>query len=246
MIGTGSGITKGGYVEFDLKDATDSSAALNLALWLKNNTGVTAAKWTDSSGSANHALQGTEGNQAAVSGGGLDFEKDNSDHYDLDTKIDIADNGGFCVAMVVTRDSEVAGCLLSDGSSELFQFQNATKLRIKTVNSSATATTTDAVFPAGTIATGSKFILLVNRSAGASNRFTFMKNGVALTADTDTSSNEAAGENPGGIEFTVLGSRTGGSNFFDGIVHEAAIWSRSLTSAEITDVNEYLKEIHGL
>jgi hypothetical protein len=239
-LSLGLNATSSSYSSFTLTDIS------SLSLWLQNNKSVTAAKWDDSSGFDNHATQSDEANQAAVSGGGLDFERDNSDHYDLTTKIDIADNQGFCVAIVVTRESETAGGLLSDGSTEMIQFENATTLRMKTVNSSATATTTDAVFPAGTFATGSKFILLVNRSAGASNRFTFFKNGAALTADPDTSSNEAAGENPGGIEFTVLGSRDGSANFFDGIIHEVAVWSRSLTAQEITDVNSYLQEIHGL
>ena len=247
MLGIGTGVHHAGssYIPMDLKDAT-SGTAVSLQLWLKNNTDVAIGQWKDSSGNDNHATQSTEANQAAVSSGGLDFETGESDHYDLTTKIDIADNQGFCVAIVITRESNVAGCLLSDGSSELFQLQNATTLRIKTLNSSASVTTTDAVFPANTFATASKFILLVNRSAGATNKFTFQKNGTTLTADVDTSTNEAAGENPGGIEFSVLGSRTGGSNFFDGIIHEAAIWNRSLTAQEITDVNSYLQSIHGL
>jgi hypothetical protein len=232
-------------VSTDLKQATSGTAA-GLKLWLKNDTGVTAAKWTDSSGLDNHATQSTEGNQAAVSSGGLDFERGESDHYDLATKIDIADNGGFCVAFVVTKESDDAACLFSDGTAELLQFQSATTFRVKCVNTSGTSTVTDAVFSAGTFATGTKFLFLVNRSAGASNRFTFFKNGTQLTADTDTSSNEAEGENPSGIEFTVLGSRAGSGNFFDGIVHEAAIWNRSLTAQEIADVNSYLQGIHGL
>ena len=241
MLGLTSSVSGSNYTEIDLKDATT-----DLSLWLKNDNGVAVGQWDDSSGNNNHATQATEANQAAVSGGGLDFEAGESDHYDLATKIDIADNGGFCVAIVITRESEVAGCLLSDGSNELFQFQNATTLRIKTLNSSTEVITTDAVFPAGTFATASKFILLVNRSAGASNKFAFFKNGAKLTADVDTSANEATGENPSGIEFSVLGSRTGGSNFFDGIIHEAAIWNRSLTTQEITDVNSYLQEIHDI
>ena len=92
MIGTGSGINKGGYVEFDLKDATDSSAALNLSLWFKNDTAVTAAKWEDSSGNSNHATQSSEANQATVSGGGLDLEQGDSAHYDLTSTITIAQN----------------------------------------------------------------------------------------------------------------------------------------------------------
>ena len=73
-----------------------------------------------------------------------------------------------------------------------------------------------------------------------------MKNGVALTADVDTSSNEATGENPNGFDFDVLGSREGTGNFFDGVIHEVAFWSKGLSATEIADVNSYLQEIHGL
>lgn len=246
MLGIGTGIDHSGVVEpANLKEITGNTAT-TLQLWLQNDTEVTTAQWKDSSGNDNHATQSSEANQATVSGGGLDFERDQSDHYDLATKIDIADNQGFCVAIVVTRESETAGGLLSDDASELFQFNNATTLRIKTLNASVQTTTTDAVFPTNTFATGSKFILLINRSAGAENKFTFMKNGSTLTADVDASSNEASGENPSGIEFTVLGSRDGSANFFDGIIHEVAIWNRALTNTEIAGVNSYLQEIHGL
>jgi len=244
MLGSFLGATGGNYVEADLKDSTDSSAVANLALWFKNNTGVTAAKWTDSSGNNNHATQSTEGNQATVSGGGLDFEEDNSEHYDLTNKITISANQGFCIALVFTPEATGGNCILSDGSNEMIQIHNASTLRIKT-NTPGTITT-DAVFPVGTFASGSKFLVLINRSAGASNRFTFFKNGTALTPDIDTSANEAAGENPNGFEITIFGSRDGSANFLDGIVHEVAFWERGLTTQEITDVNEYLKEIHGL
>ena len=248
MLGIGTGVHHAGssYIPMDLKDAT-SGTAVSLQLWLKNNTEVAIGQWKDSSGNDNHATQATEGNQAAVSGGGLDFEQDQSDHYDLATKIDIAEEQGFCVAIVVTRESDTSGCLFSDNASELYQINNTTTFRVKTRNNTAGQdTVTDAVFSAGTFPTATKFLFLVNRTAGANNKFTFMKNGVALTPDTDTSTNEAAGENPSGIEFSVLGSKVGSANFFDGIVHEAAIWSRSLTAQEITDVNSYLQSIHGL
>ena len=241
MLGLGTDITSSSYVSMDLKDATT-----DLELWLKNGVGVAAGQWDDSSGNDNHVTQGTGENQAAVSGGGLDFERDNSHHYDF-TKIDIAEQQGFCVAIVVTRESDTSGCLFSDNASELFQINNTTTFRLKTRNNTAGEDTiTDAVFASGTFPTATKFLLLVNRSAGASNRFTFMKNGTALTVDADNSTNEAAGENTSGIEFSVFGSKAGSANFFDGIVHEAAIWSKGLNSQEITDVNDYLKSVHGL
>lgn len=247
-IGTGINYASESAVSTDLKQATSGSAA-GLRLWLKNDTGVTAAKWTDSSGLDNHAIQSSEGNQAVVSGGGLDFESGDSDHYDLTSSIGISYAGGFCMAIVVTRESTNAHAIFSDSTNEMLQLQNGTTtFRIKTNTGSAGAQNiiTDAVFPAGTFPSGSKFLFLINRSAGASNRFTFFKNGVALTADTDTSTNEASGENPNGFDFDVLGSREGTGNFFDGIIHELAFWNRGLTSQEITDVNSYLQSIHEL
>ena len=102
------------------------------------------------------------------------------------------------------------------------------------------------MFPSNTFPTGTKFLLLVNRSAGASNRFTFMKNGVTLTPDVDTSTKEAAGENPNGFDLNVIGAKGGAGNFLDGKILELAFWSKSLNLQEITDVNDYLKSVHGL
>jgi len=228
----------------DLKDATT-----DLELWLKNDTGVTTAKWDDSSGNDNHATQSTESNQAAVSGGGLDFESSESDHYDLTSSIGISYAGGFCMAIVFQRESTNANTVFSDTSNEMLQFQGGnTTFRVKTNTGSGGIEniTTDGVFPADTFDSGQKMLFLVNRSAGASNRFTFFKNGVALTADTDTSSNEAAGENPNGFDFDTLGSKQGTANFFDGIIYEVAFWSKGLNAQEIADVNSYLQGIHGL
>jgi len=230
-------------ISTDLHQATSGTAA-GLRLWLKNDTGVTAAKWTDSSGLDNHATQSTEGNQAAVSGGGLDFEKDNSDHYDLVSTITIAENGGFCLAVVVDQETVTDNMILSKDSNDHIKIADANTFRI--IANDDTQTTTNFKFEGNEFAAGSKMLILVNRSAGATNRFSFFKNGTELTPNTDTSTNEAEGENPYGFDINVLGARAGTSQFFDGKILELAFWSRSLNSAEITDVNEYLKEIHGL
>ena len=228
-------------VSTDLKQAT-SGAAAGLALWLKNDTGVTAAKWDDSSGYNNHATQSTEGNQAAVSSGGLDFERGESDHYDLTSTITISANGGFCLAVVLETESASGGTILSKDASDQFRIVDANTLRFK---SDTTDTTTNFVVSSA-FANGSKMLLLLNRSAGASNRFTLMKNGSTLTPDTDLSANEAEGENPYGFDLNVLGSLSGSSDFFDGKIYELAFWTRALTAQEIADVNSYLQGIHGL
>ena len=225
----------------DLKQATSGTAA-GLRLWLKNNTGVTAAKWTDSSGNNNHATQATEANQAAVSGGGLDFEEGDSTHYDLTSTITINENQGFCLAVVIDQETVSNNIILSKDAGDQVGIINTNRFRLKTdVN---TTTTTNFHVP-GEFDTG-KMLILLNRSAGASNRFTMFKNGVQLTFDTDNSLNEAEGENPFGFDINVLGMRGDDAHFFDGKILELAFWERSLTTQEIVDVNYYLKDIHGL
>ena len=242
-LGLGLSITGGSYISFLPTDIS------NLALWLQNGVGITSdesnqvSKWEDSSGNDNHVTQGTAGRQADLSDGGLDFEEGQQDHYDLTSTITIAENQGFCVAIVMDTETSTNNFIFSKDANDQLQITNAQTFTVKTNDPSDIVT--EIVCPTATFG-NQKQLILVNRSAGANNRFTFFKNGVALTADTDTSSNEDAGENPGGIEFTVLGSRTGGSNFFDGIIHEAAIWSKGLSTQEIADVNSYLQSIHGL
>ena len=231
-------------VSTDLKQAT-SGTALGLRLWLKNDTGVTAAKWADSSGYDNHATQSTEGDQAVVSGGGLDFEESENDHYDLASTIAIAENGGFCFAAVVATESSTVNSVLGKDDFDLLSIKDTNAFRFR---SDTNDVTTDLIFSSdgSTFPTSTKVLVLLNRSAGASNRFTFFKNGTQLTPDVDNSINAAAGQNPGGFDLNVLGTKDGSSQFFDGIIYEVAFWNRSLTAQEITDVNSYLKSIHGL
>jgi len=244
MLGIGTGIDQSPVVEpADLKEATGNTA-VSLQLWLKNNTDVTTSQWKDSSGNDNHATQATEANQAAVTtDGGLDFEEGESDHYDLASAITISANQGFCVAFVVELETTTDNALLGKDASDQFVLATGTNFLFRANDPSDTSTVF--VFPSGTFDT-SKALFLLNRSAGAENKFTFMKNGSTLTADVDTSSNEAQGENPNGFDINVIGAKSGTSKFFDGKLLELAFWNRSLTATEIADVNSYLQEIHGL
>ena len=237
MLGLSNSVLGSSYVSMDLKDATT-----DLELWLKNDDGLTAAKWTDSSGNNNHATQSSESNQATLSVGGLDFERSESDHYDLASTITISANQGFCLAVVLQTESASGGTILSKDANDQFRIVDANTLRFK---SDTTDTTTNFVVSEA-FANGSKMLLLLSRSAGAQNIFTLMKNGVALTPDVDNSGNEAKGENPHGFDLNVLGANAGSSEFFDGKILELAFWSKGLSTQEIADVNSYLQGIHGL
>tara|TARA_R100001510_G_C7562614_1_gene142101 strand:- start:18 stop:734 length:717 start_codon:yes stop_codon:yes gene_type:complete len=236
-LGLGLGATQSSYISFLPTDIS------NLALWLQNGVGVTAAKWDDSSGNDNHATQGTGANQAVVSGGGLDFTPGDSDHYDLTSTITIAQNQGFCVAIVIDTETSSNNFIFSKEATDQIQIGNNSTFIVKT--NAPSAITTEIVAATGTFG-NQKQLILVNRSAGASNRFSVFKNGSAVTIDTDNSSNEAAGENPNGFDINVLGSKAGVEQFFDGIMFEVLFFDKGLSSTEISDLNAYLTSKHGL
>ena len=211
----------------------------NLALWLKNDTGVAVEQWDDSSGNNNHATQGTSGNQAAVSGGGLDFENGESDHYDLTSKIVISENQNLLMSFVVTLESiSAARCILSDATSEFIDFQTNKKIRIN-----CSGTTTSLSMASSTFGTASKFIITISRNDGETGTFVIYKDGTELSG---TFGNET---NPANIEFHVLGGRAGSDRFFDGIIHEVIVYDLG-TSAhaadDITNLNNYLTTKFGL
>ena len=236
-LGLGLGASQSSYISFLPTDIS------NLALWLQNGVGVTAAKWDDSSGNNNHATQSTEGDQATVSGGGLDFEEGESDHYDLTSTITIAQNQGFCVAIVMDTETATNNYIFSKEASDQIQIKNAQTFSIKTNDPGNIVT--DIVAASGTFG-NQKQLILVNRSAGASNRFSVFKDGSAVTIDSDNSSNEAAGENPNGFDINVLGSQAGTGQFFDGKMLEVLFFDKGLSSTEISDLNDYLTSKHGL
>jgi hypothetical protein len=238
MLGLGLGVDVSSYIPMDLKSATT-----DLELWLKNGVGVATDQWDDSSGNDNHAFQDTEGARAAVSDGGLDFEADSSTHYDLTNTITIANEGGFCMAAVIELET-VSGVTLL-GKDALDQFAITTDTTFVFRSDTPGTITTNFRFASNTFDTN-KMLILLNRNAGATNKFTFQKNSTTLTADVDTSTNEADGENPGGFDIKVLGARQGASQFFDGKILELAFWSKGLSATEIADVNSYLTGIHGL
>ena len=90
------------------------------------------------------ATTGETYNQAAVSGGGLDFEKDNSDHYDLVSTITIAENGGFCLAVVVDQETVTDNMILSKDSNDHIKIADANTFRI--IANDDTQTTTNFKF----------------------------------------------------------------------------------------------------
>jgi len=233
-LGLGLGASQSSYIGFLPTDIS------NLALWLQNGVGVTAAKWDDSSGNNNHALQATEANQATVSGGGLDFEEGESDHYDLTSTITIAQRQGFCVAIVMDTETSTNNYIFSKDASDQIQIVDAQTFGIKTNDPSAI--TTNLACEAGTFGNQLQLIL-VNRSIGDPATITIFKNGDEVVIDGDSSTNTT---NANGFDINVLGAKAGTAQFFDGIMFEVLFFTKGLSSTEINNLNNYLTSKHGL
>ena len=232
------GDSQSNYTFFSIIDVS------NLTLWLQNNVGVTAAKWDDSSGNNNHATQSDSANQAAVSNGGLDFERGESDHYDLANNTVITDDQGFCLVGVLELESTGDNTIFSDTNNELIKLAGSSGSRIRMNFNDPSNETCDLDVASGTFPKDEKFLIMINRSAGSSGECTYevFKNGAAVA--------HAGGQNNTsnhGFSFDTLGARGATADqFIDGKILELAFWSRQLTAQEVADVNDYLKDIHGL
>ena len=246
MLGLGANLSSSSSIPQDLNSMTT-----DLELWLKNGVGVAVGQWDDSSGNSNHATQATGGNQATLSGGGLDFNDDNNEHYDLASAITIAKGtssttGGFCIAVVWDVDANTS-TVLSDSSNEFFELKSNKEIRFSGNDDSNTTS----IFYAssGTPFTlGEKMVILFNRTAGSSGAFSIYKNGsaVSIAASSGNSTLADAGENVMGFDIDTLGVKGDKTHGFDGDIFELAFWSKSLSAQEISDVNDYLTTIHGL
>ena len=235
MLGLGNSITSGAALGFSPADIA------NLALWLKNGTGVTAAQWDDSSGNDNHATQSTGGNQAAVSGGGLDFEEDNTDHYDLASKITVSANHNFIVGFVITPENPTAdrNCILGDDNNEFIDYQ------VDRVAINCSGTEITYVGDSNLFSDGTKAAVVISRNDGSTGTFNVFINGVTPAGSYfggNQTSNKA-------IEFDEIGVRNGSGRPFDGILHELVVYDLGTgthTAAELTALNNYFTSKFGI
>ena len=245
MLGVGAAMSATHVKSWAPNDISD------LALWLKNGKDVTAAQWKDQSGNGNDAGQTTADNRAVVTtpdfsiggdAGSLNFEGGSDNYYDLGSKITISTNHNFLVAIVITIESyDSLNCVLSDGSNEFIEFQTNKKIRIKTLDGSATSSIVTQT--AADFAAGSKMLITISRNDGSTGTFNVYKGKSEIA---DSWSNQA---NPKGIEFGNLGIRADSDRPFDGIIHEVLVYDFGTTThtvGELTDLQTYLMMVHGL
>lgn len=236
MLGLGSGLTGGAALD----SAVTPDSISDLAFWFKNNTGVTAAQWDDSSGNDNHMAQGTSGNQASVSSGGLLFVDDNSDHYDLTTAVDIGASNAFTMICVMNLNSyDSQNTILGDNNStsEFLQMQSVDQVRFRQTGTAAVLKFEDS----GNFPTGVKYMITITKDT--SRNLVVYKNGSVLTQESSTGTPVASGA----FATDQIGGRTAAPDMdFDGTMFELLLYEKLLSSEELTSVHAEIQGRNGL
>jgi hypothetical protein len=209
----------------------------NLGFYFQNNIGVAAGEWADQSSNGRHAVQETEGDQADVAEGGLDFEEGEGDHYDLASQVAIASQEGFTVFIVCKLENANNMTIISsNNNTNLLEFtntENTMKVRLGGSTTTVTPSTT------GDFAVGSKMLVVVQREAGGTGNINLYKNGVILGQSSQAT-------NTGDGTFVALGVKNA-NRFFDGIMHDVAMIEGGVDTAAVRDrISGYLMGKHGI
>jgi len=211
----------------------------DLSLYLQNGVGVTVGQWDDSSGNANHVTQTTTGDQAALSEGGLLFEFDEADHYDLSDTIGITTQQGFTIFIVckLSSNNNHATILGLNNTQHFLEFKAGNDhIRVKLGGTTTIIQPDDS----NLFANGSKFLLTLVRESGSTGNLILYKNGDILSQASNGQQS-----NNGDAEFSTVGTRSS-DRYFDGIIHGLAFYAKQLSTSEVDDVQSYLVGKHGL
>ena len=245
MLGLGASLTGGAALSSEFLP-TDVGG---IQLWLRNNVGLTGdpvSQWDDSSGNSNHASQSSESNRAALSGGGLDFEESEGDHYDLASSISISADTGIACFIVLDIESydSTQNCFLSSSSSKFMEFQNNDRIRLNYTNDVTTI-----YFDVAnhfTVAGGKMLVTIVRNDSGLHKVY---KDGSLLAIDTSSTNAAGAGlTNPTAGEISVLGHRQKATadRQFDGKIYEVIFYNQEVSDSNIALINTFLTDYHSL
>ena len=215
----------------------------NLAIWLKNDTGVATGQWDDSSGNGRHAVQDTGTQQASVSGGGLDFSSaDPEDFYQITTDtsaiINVKHPNAFTLAVVFKREGG------ADDNNVLFATTSSNNFIGILSENNATVHTAGATFTGEPWANNEK--LLFTMTKDTSGNLLFYKYGVAEAITSGSTTATATSD----LLLDYLGATRNGTNandkHFDGIMYEVVVYTSALTGDDLRNLNSYLTGKFGL
>ena len=213
--------------------------AANLSFYFQNNKGINAGQWKDQSSNDNHITQGTAGDQATVTNGGYDFESGEADHYDFGTQIEISAQEGFAIYIVAEVESigtnmTILGLNATTHFIEFLAGGDSIRMRLGSTTTTVTPSTSN-LFNV----TAGKFLLCIEREAGATGNINLYKNGELLAQGSQAA-------NAGDGEFIVLGNRNA-DRYFDGIIYDIGMVESDKNTLDIRDrITAYLTSKHGL
>ena len=241
MLGLGTSLSAAGAVSEVLP-----SDISGLALWYKNNTGVAVGQWDDSSGNSRHAVQGTASEQAAVSGGGLDFDgADPEDHYDIAESTGYINPGGtnaFTIAFVAKRDDDEDDNAIIGGSSsdEYISILHEENITFRSDDM------TKFTFATNTWVEDTQWLCTITKDT--SGNFLFWKNGVSVSPTLVEGNHPNTTADFNAVK--LFGSRSPGTSTgsmtWDGIIYEFVMYDTQLTGSDLANLNSYLTSKFGL
>ena len=231
MLGLGSGLAFSGVNNNSVLDTI-----AGLQVWLQNGVGVTAAKWNDSSGNGNHAVQTTEGDQGALEDGGIDFSGGNMDFTD---KITL---GSFTVFIALESNVEDSQSLIgnADGSDFIRINQSAAnEFRSNRTGLGALIVSHSTDFTHEGAGSGvERFVMMFRQEDD---------NTVDIGVNADIDSFALSSSTGADMEFEHLGSQNAGKqNPFNGTIYEVAIYNSNLSASDATLVREDMASRAGI
>jgi len=231
MLGLGGGLTGGAALD----SVVTPDSISDLAFWYKNNTEIDAARWSDQSDNNNHMGQGTSGNQASVSGGGFLFVDDNSDHYDLSTAVDIGASNAFTMICVMNLNSYDSQNMILGDNNELDKFldmQNVDQMRFRQSGTAAVLKFAEE----GNFPTGATYMITVTKDT--SRNLVVYKNGEVLEQESSTGTPVASGA----FSVDQIGGRgSAPDRDFDGYMYELLLYTKLLSTAELSGVHSEIQ-----
>ena len=248
MLGLGNSIvTSVATSDFQLTDIS------GLQLWLKNKEGVTdngTLTWADSSGNANNATQSTVNSKPTYSSGDGSFNfagstGSNPLHLKLGSNISLgAFTAFFAIDMVFPSPGSSEFYILTDvesGTNKLIQmFKNDSGIFGYVLGGTAGS-------PSGTGARqftspptdGTKFVLVVTKSAASSATIKFFKNSTEMVSTTLFSSSNA-------VEIEMIGSKQNGGRSHAGKIYEIAVYNSLLSDDDRASVLSNIVERNSI
>ena len=217
-----------------------------LSLWLDSSDTSTiteaaglVSQWDDKSGNGNNATQGTESLQPTTnattqnSKNVLDF--DNGDSLTLPSALHSIPNGDNTLFIVglhaATAVNDYYIGMTESGAGRYYYRANA-----------------DGDGVLGLNRTGDSSAVAVASAGDAFHLGTFFRSGTtqSISVDSGTPVTNTSGLSESGIDAATIGSKAGAGSFLLGSIAEIIIYSRALSTAEISAVETYLSNKWGI